>query len=242
MKYFYLFTLLILISCNPQKDKILAKDVIDKTIVYSGANKVINSKISFQFRDKKYNALRKRGSFILSRSFDSIKDVLSNDGFTRYINDKKVVLSDKNASSYANSVNSVHYFSVLPFGLQDNAVKKRLLPSSSIKGKKYFKIEITFSEEGGGEDHEDVFIYWIGKEDYLIDYLAYSYKTNGGGMRFRELKEQCIVNGVRFVDYHNYKPINKNIELIDIDKAYENNQLKKVSEIVLKDINVKLLD
>ena len=131
---------------------------------------------------------------------------------------------------------------MLPYSLHDTAVKKRLLPLSTIKGKDYYKIEITFSEEGGGEDHEDVFIYWIGKEDYLIDYLAYSYKTNGGGMRFRALKEQCIVNGVRFVDYYNYKPKNKNIELIDIDKAYENNQLKKVSEIVLKDINVKLLD
>ncbi|WP_159947669.1 DUF6503 family protein [Polaribacter septentrionalilitoris] len=242
MKYFYLFTLLFLISCNPQKDKILAKDVIDKTIVYSGANKVINSEISFQFRDKKYNAIRKRGSFTLSRSFDSIKDVLSNNGFTRFINDKKVNVSALDSLNYANSVNSVHYFSVLPYSLHDTAVKKRLLPLSTIKGKIYYKIEITFSEEGGGEDHEDVFIYWIGKEDYLIDYLAYSYKTNGGGMRFRALKEQCIVNGVRFVDYHNYKPKIKNIELIDIDKAYENNQLKKVSEIVLKDINVKLLD
>ena len=242
MKYFYMFALLFLFSCNPQKDKILAKDIIDKTIVYSGANKVINSKISFQFRDKRYEAARKRGRFTLSRSYDSIKDVLSNNGFTRFINNKKVDLSDKDASSYANSVNSVHYFSVLPFGLQDPAVKKRLLPSSTIKGKKYYKIEITFSEEEGGEDYQDVFIYWVGKDDYLIDYLAYSYKTNGGGMRFRELKEQCIVNGVRFVDYYNYKPIKKNIELIDIDKAYENNQLKKVSEIALKDINVKLLD
>ena len=85
-------------------------------------------------------------------------------------------------------------------------------------------------------------MYWIGKEDFLVDYLAYSYHTNGGGKRFRVLKEQCSKNGIRFVDYHNYKPLNKSISLIDIDKAFENNQLQKISEIILKDIKVDILD
>ena len=121
-------------------------------------------------------------------------------------------------------------------------MQKKLLPSSTIKGKEYYKIEITFSKDGGGEDFEDVFIYWVGKKDFLIDYLAYSYHTNGGGKRFRVLKEQCNVKGIRFVDYHNYKPLNKKVSLINIDKAFENNQLKKVSEIILKDIEVTFLD
>jgi hypothetical protein len=130
---------------------------------------------------------------------------------------------------------------VLPFGLNDKAVQKKLLASSTINEKEYYKVEITFSEDGGGEDFEDVFIYWIGKDDFLIDYLAYSYHTNGGGKRFRVLKEQCVKNGIRFVDYYNYKPLEESIKLIDIDKAFENNQLKKVSEIVLKDIEVQIL-
>lgn len=49
-------------------------------------------------------------------------------------------------------------------------------------------------------------------------------------------------NGIRFVDYHNYKPLSKTISLIDIDKAFKNKQLTKVSEIILEDINVRLLD
>ena len=116
------------------------------------------------------------------------------------------------------------------------------MPSSTINGKEYYKVEISFSEDGGGEDFEDVFIYWVGKDDFLVDYLAYSYHTNGGGKRFRVLKEQCVKNGIRFVDYHNYKPLSKSIKLIDIDEAFEKKQLKKVSEIVLKDIQVKLID
>ena len=139
------------------------------------------------------------GNFKLIREFDSIIDGLTNDGFERFINLKKQTLSDADSTKYANSVNSVHYFSVLPFGLNDKAVHKKLLPSSTIKGKEYYKVEVTFSENGGGEDFEDVFIYWIGKQDFLVDYLAYSYHTNGGGKRFRVLKEAIVKNGIRFV-------------------------------------------
>jgi len=151
-------------------------------------------------------------------------------------------VADSMAPRYSNSINSVHYFSVLPFGLNDKAVQKKLLKPTTLMGKEYYKVEVTFSKNGGGEDFEDVFIYWVGKEDFLIDYLAYSYHTNNGGKRFRVLKEQCVKNGIRFVDYHNYKPLRKTISLIDIDKAFENKQLKKVSEIILEDINVRLLD
>ncbi len=240
MRYLFILLATFFISCNTSKPKLTAQEIIDKSIVYSGVDKVANSEITFNFRAKKYSAKRSNGNFKLIRTSDSILDILSNSGFKRFINSKPMRLVDSMASKYANSVNSVHYFSVLPFGLNDKAVRKKLLTSSTVKGKEYYKVEITFSEDGGGEDFEDVFIYWIGKENFLVDYLAYSYHTNGGGKRFRVLKEQCVKNGIRFVDYHNYKPLNKSISLIDIDKAFENNQLEKVSEIVLKDIKVKL--
>ncbi|APZ48166.1 deoxyribose-phosphate aldolase [Polaribacter reichenbachii] len=242
MKYFVLFILVIAVSCKPTEKKLTAQEIIDKTILYSGADLVVNSEINFTFRDKEYKAIRNNGKFSLSRTFDSITDKLTNYGFTRTIDGNIAEIDSATINVQSNAVNSVHYFSVLPFGLNDKAVHKKLLASSTIKNKDYYKIEITFSEDGGGEDFEDVFIYWIGKDDFLVDYLAYSYHTNGGGKRFRVLKEQCTKNGVRFVDYHNYKPLAKNIALVDIDKAFENNELKKVSEIVLKDIEVKLIE
>ncbi|PQJ73723.1 DUF6503 family protein [Polaribacter butkevichii] len=242
MKYLPILFLAFLISCKPSENKLTAQQIIDKTIVYSGADKVANSEIKFKFRDKEYVAYRENGNYKLIREFDSVIDGLTNEGFKRFINLEEQKLSKVDSSKYANAVNSVHYFSVLPFGLNDKAVNKKLLPSATVKGKEYYKIEVTFSENGGGEDFEDVFIYWIGKEDFLVDYLAYSYHTNGGGKRLRVLKEQCVKNGIRFVDFHNYKPLNKEVSLVDIDKAYENNELKKVSEIVLKDIEVKVLE
>lgn len=247
MKNFLFILTLFLISCKPSEKKLTAQEIVDKSIIASGAGNVANSEITFNFRDKSYAAIRKNGNFKLFRDYitkDSIviDEVLSNNGYERLINAKPVNVADSMITRYSNSINSVHYFSVLPFGLNDKAVNKKLLESSIVKGKEYYKVEITFSEDGGGEDFEDVFIYWIGKQDFLVDYLAYSYHTNEGGKRFRVLKEQCNKEGIRFVDYHNYKPLSKTINLIDLDKAYENNQLKKVSEIVLEDIQVKLLN
>jgi hypothetical protein len=246
MRYLFIFSLLILISCKPAEANLTAQQIIDKTIVFSGVDKVVNSEITFKFRDIQYAAIRKNESFKLQRYFikDSIAivDGLTNNGYERLENTKRVEVADSMISRYSNSINSVHYFSVLPYGLNDKAVQKKILESSIIKGKEYYKIEISFSENGGGEDFEDIFIYWIGKENFLIDYLAYSYHTNGGGIRFRVLKEQCVKGGIRFVDYYNYKPTDTEISLLDTDKAFENNELKKVSEIILKDIKVKLLD
>jgi len=47
-------------------------------------------------------------------------------------------------------------------------------------------LEVTFKEEGGGEDHEDKFMYWVNTQDYRIDYMAYSYCEEDCGYRFRE--------------------------------------------------------
>ena len=246
MRYLIFFYLLFLISCTQVEKALSAEQIIEKAILFSGADKIGNSEVSFKFRDIKYVAIRKNGNFQLFRTFTkgsvSIKEVLTNNGLQRLINMKVVKVPDSMVSVYSNAINSVHYFSVLPFGLKDKAVRKKLLKATILKGKEYYKIEVTFSEDGGGEDFEDVFIYWIGKEDFLIDYLAYSYHTNGGGKRFRALNEACLKNGVRFVDYLNYKPLNSSVSLIDIDIEYESNQLKKVSEIILEDIKVKLLN
>ena len=136
----------------------------------------------------------------------------------------------------------MHYFSVLPFGLNDAAVKKKLLTESSIHSTKYYKVQISFSEDGGGEDFEDVFVYWIHKENFTIAYMAYSFHVNEGGVRFRAAKNERIINGIRFVDYDNYQPKNALYTLENLDKAFENGELEKISEINLETIQVAFLE
>lgn len=238
MKYLPIFILLLFLACKPAQKELTAQEIIDKSILKSGVHKLANAQIAFHFRNTLYTAKRAHGNFTLTRKKDSITDVLTNTNFKRLVHNQEVKLTDKNANIYKNAVNSVHYFSVLPFGLNDKAVHKKLLKPATINQKEYYKIQITFAEEGGGEDYKDTFIYWIGKKDFLLDYLAYSYQTNGGGKRFRALKKETIVNQIRFVDFDNYKPKNKNIPLENIDKAFEENALEKISEIVLENIKV----
>ena len=142
------------------------------------------------------------------------------------------------ATKFSESVNSVHYFSILPYGLNDKAVQKKLLGESKIKGDKYYKIEITFSKENGGVDYDDVFIYWIKKENFKIGFVAYRYNTNGGGIRFREVRKEHFIAGISLVDYNNYKPINSSIKINNLDRIFQKGELEKISEIKLEDIKI----
>ena len=116
-----------------------AQQIIDKSIIASGTDKVSVGSVAFDFRKRNYTATRNNGKFSLVRitKNDSTvtKDVLSNSGFERYVNDEFVIVPDSMATRYSGSVNSVHYFSVLPFGLNDAAVKKKFLKETTIKGK-----------------------------------------------------------------------------------------------------------
>ncbi len=143
------------------------------------------------------------------------------------------------AIKYSSSVNSVHYFSVLPYGLNAAAVNKEYLKKVEIKGRTYHKIKVTFNKENGGEDFEDVFVYWFDTEDYKVGYLAYSYNESDGlGLRFREAYNERYIDGVRFVDYNNYKPKKNTISVIDLDSLFEADRLKLLSKIELEHVKV----
>nr|WP_298534105.1 DUF6503 family protein [uncultured Algibacter sp.] len=237
----FVFTSL-LVNCKRELQD--ADEIVQKSIAVSGGNTIKSTTISFDFRDKHYRAVRDNGQFQLERIFkdsvNSVRDVLSNDGFLRFINNKPYEVSKEKEESYSASVNSVHYFSVLPYGLNSKAVKKNYLGKTNVKGTDYHKIKITFSEDGGGEDFEDVFIYWIDTVTFKVDYLAYSYaEKHGIGLRFREAYNERFIEGIRFVDYNNYKPKGDNVVLEHLDSKFENNGLELLSKIDLENILVK---
>jgi len=242
MRYFPIL-LLFLISCKQETKSLSAQQIIDKTIENAGGSKYENAAIQFTFRDIEYSSQRKNGLFELTRNFtDSlgeVKDVLSNSDFNRFINSEKVILADSTASKYSNSLNSVHYFVQLPFGLNDAAVQKKLAGETEIKGKNYYSIEVTFNQEGGGEDHDDVYIYWINMEDFTLDYFAYKFYTGEGGIRFREAYNPREIGGLRFVDYKNYKAEPwKSVDLKDLGEMFESGKLELLSDIKTENILV----
>ena len=245
MKYFITLLLsFLLFNCNDNKTEVIdANKIIDESIQVSGGHKIDTSVIEFNFRDINYKATRLGGKFKLERVFlDSIgeiRDVLNNNGLDRYINESFINLPDSMATKYSASVNSVHYFAVLPYGLDGNAVNKTYVNKVDIKGKSYHKIKVTFNEEGGGEDFEDVFMYWVNTVTSKVDYLAYSYNEDDGkGLRFREAYNERYVKGIRFVDYNNYKPKDNTSKLEELDKQFIDNKLELLSKIELKEVTV----
>lgn len=244
MKYATLLFLVILLSCNQKEASLTAQDIIDKTVEVSGGSFYGQAEVTFTFRDIVYKSVRQNDNYSLQRLLpDTLNtlDIITNEGFTRIQKGEKVVLADTVAFKYMSSVNSVHYFMQLPFGLNDPAVNKKLLDPVVIKGKDYYKIEVTFSEDGGGVDFEDIFLYWISKEDFTVDYLAYQFFTNEGGIRFRESYNSRFVEGIRFVDYKNFRPEHKNIDFYKVDELFDNGDLIELSLIEKEKINVRLL-
>ena len=233
-----------LLSCKVEKEHI-AQSIVDKAIEVAGGEIFQASTISFDFRGKQYRAIRNNGVFQFERQFEDsigvIKDVLSNDGFKRLVDEREYTVHDTMAAKYTRSVNSVHYFSVLPFGLNDTAVNKTLVGEISIKDKAYYKIKVHFNQVGGGDDFEDVFVYWIGKDDFKVDYIAYSYRDNDTefGSRFRESYNERYIGGLRFVDYNNYKPENKLTDVFNLDSLFVAKKLNFLSKIENENIEVE---
>ena len=244
-RHFLILAILILSSCKQQsrKEEFTAQQIVDKSILSSGGLNYLNHGVSYIFRDREYRSENKLGKKILKRitNTDSmtIVDIKSGSGFQRYYDSTLIEIPDSMANKYANSINSVHYFSRLPFGLNDGAVKKELLGEVSIKNEEYYKIKVTFEQNNGGEDFEDIYLYWFDKQEFKPKFLAYKFYTDGGGVRFREAYNERYVDGIRFVDYLNLKPKDGlKTDFMKIDSLYEANGLQLLSKIELKEIRV----
>jgi len=230
------------LSCNDRSaSKVDVQQIVDKSIEVAGGNLYTINNISFDFRDKSYELVYTEGQKTLHRIQKSdsavIRDSKLPDSFQRSINDSLVVVVDSMARKYTNSLNSVHYFSTLPYGLNDPAVKKRFLGEITLNETEYYKVEITFNEAQGGEDFEDVFVYWFNKKTHNPDYLAYEFHVDGGGYRFREAYNERRIGGIRFVDYKNYKP-KEPTSVYELDQLFAADKLEHLSNIELTNIKV----
>lgn len=219
------------------------QDVVDDAIKAHGGDIYQNLNVEFDFRDKHYVITKEDGFYQYERSqVDSsgnkIQDFVTDGSFNRNINGVKTEVPDSTANLYTSSVNSVAYFFLLPAPLNDEAVKKELLEDMVIKGETYNVVEVTFSEQGGGKDFQDRYLFWIHKSKNTVDYLAYSYEVNGGGVRFREAYNVRTQNGLRFCDYRNYGLEDTKTPLEELPKIFESGKLPLLSSIENKNVKV----
>jgi hypothetical protein len=241
--YLIIISLVILTLSACQKPQ-NAEQIVSKAIEYAGGDKFEHSTIAFDFRDKYYQVKREIEDWEMVRSFQDsnklVEDLYSTEVFERKINGEKSMIVDSMQFKYIESINSVIYFALLPYKLNDKAVIKELLGKEEIEENTYYKVKVRFREEGGGEDFQDEFIYWFDVKDYSLDYLAYSFQVNGGGMRFRKAYNERFVEGIRFADYVNYKPTSDNADLTSLAQMLEEEKLKELSRIELDNISVTL--
>ncbi len=232
-------------ACKRELSK--AEIIVNECIVAHGGNNFEQINLDFDFRDKHYN-LKKNGlNFKYERiSTDSANvitnDIFTNTSFERFVNNIKVNLADTMVSKYKNSINSVMYFILLPQPLNDAAVNKKYLGETNIGGQKYHKIEVSFSPENGGKDHEDIFVYWINSQTKTMDYFAYRYKTDGGGIRFREAINIQNIGGIRFQNYINYAPTDSSQTLQNLDKSFSEGKLREFSRIENNNLKFSIFD
>ena len=219
------------------------QEVIDQAIIAHGQHLFENATLSFLFRDKQYSARRSDAEYTYTRSFKNgsalIEDMLINStDFSRKKNDISIEIEKEWAEKYSRSINSVLYFFQLPYLLNDLAVKKIDQGMKQIKGENYYQIKVSFQIENGGEDFEDEYLYWIDVNTFEIDYLAYNYITDGGGVRFRSAINKRRVNGLLVQDYINYAPLNKKIPLSSLITEFEKGALIERSRIINSDITL----
>ncbi|MEL7251807.1 MAG: DUF6503 family protein [Bacteroidota bacterium] len=219
--------------------------VVEQAIATHGGAIVDSSLVSFIFRNRKYRAERRGGQFTYGREYtdkegQAIADLMTNSTFVRQIDGEDVELSDKQLSSYSNSLNSVMYFAFLPYFLADEAVNLNYEGTGMVKGVPHYKVKVTFAEEGGGKDFEDEYAYWFAQDNFQLNYLAYNFLVNGGGARFREAYNSRVVNGILFQDYINYKPSEEQRrDVLAFDGLLEAGSLDTLSRIELEEIEVK---
>jgi len=233
------------LSCGTSEKKSEGEKIIEKSIEASGGENYVNAEIDFTFRNRRYKSKRNGDIFRLERivkdsAGNTTHDVLSNEGLKRFVNSKAATVPDSMVTRISDGVNSVHYFVQVPFVLNSPAANKELLGEDEVEGETYYEVKVTFREEGGGTDFEDEFLYWIHKENFTVDYLAYRFFTNDGGIRFRKALNPRVVEGIRFVDYQNYKAKEFSTPLRDLDSLYEAGKLEFFSDIQTENISVSI--
>lgn len=215
--------------------------IVNESIAFHGGDILVNAKVSFRFRDRDYTVERSGGEFVYTSSHRDSAGVhvraLTNGGYTETLDGNLLPMSAKDSLARAGTVNSVVYFALLPLFLNDPAVYKELQGVDTLDGKAYHRVQVTFDPAGGGEDHDDVYLYWFHVDSSRMDFIAYSFHVNEGGSRLRRAVNTRRINGVIFQDYENYRGPAPD-SLAYIASMYSEGSLDMISTVALTNIAV----
>ena len=215
-----------------------AREVIRASIRAHGMDRLRSATATFTFRGTRYRMTRNRGRFIYERAVATdrgpAREVLDNAGYRLTQNGRAVAVPAAASDARRRSLNSVVYFASLPLVLEDPAVRVRGLGEVTVNARRLRVVEVTFTADGGGDDHDDVFRYWFDKETKRLTYLAYRFKTGTGGVRFRAATDFVEAGGVTFVNWSNFGVDGRTLPLGELPALWSAGKLPKLSEIVIE--------
>ena len=231
----------------------LADTVVFAAIEAAGGWALDTATVSFRFRGADYGVDLRGGTYVYTRAYRdslgrSVDDVLTNTGFRRSIDGRagRILVGAPRDSlarldaAAREGLNAVVYFALLPRWLADGAARRHYEGTDTLRGRAYHRIRVTFVAEGGGVDHGDEFLCWFDTGDLSLDYLAYAYATDGGGLRFREAYNPRRVAGIVVQDYRNYSPPPEaRLSLDGLAGAWERGNLELLSTVILEDVRVR---
>ncbi|MEM1056432.1 MAG: DUF6503 family protein [Bacteroidota bacterium] len=226
---------------GPQGDE-AAVALVRQVQAAHGSDALDGATLRFTFRGAPFTALRDGGRFRYTRTTTDergreVIDLLDNDGLSRTVDGEPVTIPAENQGTVETDVNSVVYFATLPAALSDAAVQARAMGPDSVAGERYERLEVTFAREGGGNDWEDRYLYWVHPERGTLDYIAYTYDLaedddgpNDTGHRFRRVIGTAEAGGFRIQDYANLTADSLSA-LEEYPAAFAAGRTREVSEI-----------
>jgi hypothetical protein len=228
-------------ACAIQADGPTA--IVDAAIERHGGGLFEDSRIRFDFRGTRFEFFRDAGVFRYERVYRdplgrTVSDVMDNDGTHMFVNGGEVALTPEERESVEYDVNSVIYFAFLPFRLRDPAARIGALDPDTIRGEPYHRVEVTFTEEGGGVDSDARFVHWIHADSLTLDYFAYRYSRDGGGARFRRAVNRREIGGILVQDFENYAPAGPVEDVAELSRHFEDGTLDLLSLVALEGLEV----
>ncbi len=202
-----LLLIVLTISASCKKEPTYsALQILQKSSDSAGYSILKNSEITFNIKDFHYK-INRRGhdvEYIVERTQDTTTYLATyRNGLTEYfVNTEKQppgtyeLFTNTRLEGLVNSLSIPHIF-------LDYGVKAQREEDVTIRQKTYFTLNVSITNPDP-EKEDDIFILYIDKETFLVDYFADQYQLTGNKKLFRRLYNSRYVNGVRFYDQYVY--------------------------------------
>lgn len=213
--------------------------LVQRVVDAHGAARLGDASVDFVFRGTPYRMTRSGGRYRYERwPGPRQHEVLTNRGYRMLVDGEPAKLSKAMMAARAQDLNSVVYFASLPYPLLDPAVRPQRAGRQTVDGIEHDVLEVRFAEAGGGEDHDDVFRYWLDPESGRMRYLAYAFARSGGGVRFRAATATQTVGGVTFVDWTNFGVDDPKVPLESLPDRWAQGALPELSDVAVDGVQV----